>query len=88
MTVETIDRVRALAISREALQHAMELAPGIAQVLSDNLLRRLQELACDLRDLERTLAAITEDGRRNRSAVDLRERKASAPGPDLKRRLV
>jgi hypothetical protein len=55
LTVQANERVRAMAISREALWQAMQQDPIIAQKISDNLLVRLQNLAQGLRRFDRLL---------------------------------
>jgi CRP/FNR family transcriptional regulator, cyclic AMP receptor protein len=55
LTVQANERVRAMAISREALWQAMHQDPIIAQKISDNLLVRLQNLAEGLRRFDRLL---------------------------------
>lgn len=57
-TVQARDRVRALALKREALKQAMEREPAIAQLISNNLVLRLQNFASDLRRLDDLLAEI------------------------------
>ena len=58
LTVQARDRVRALALHREALTYAMQCDPAIAQQISDNLLVRLQTFARDLRRFDNFLAEI------------------------------
>jgi CRP-like cAMP-binding protein len=55
-TVQAEERLRALALHREALKQAMELDPVIAQQISENLLARLQSIANELRQVDVLLA--------------------------------
>jgi CRP/FNR family cyclic AMP-dependent transcriptional regulator len=57
-TVQAIERVRAIAIHRQAMLRVMERDPAIAQKISDNLLLRLSALANDLRRLDSRLVSI------------------------------
>lgn len=52
MDVVATKRVRALAISREALYEVLEEDPGIAFHLSDKVTERLLRVANDLRELD------------------------------------
>jgi CRP/FNR family transcriptional regulator, cyclic AMP receptor protein len=56
LTVQAKDRVRALAIHRDALTSVMELDPEIAQQIAENLLARLQAFSRDLRKVDYFLA--------------------------------
>ena len=56
--VVATERVRALAISREALFEVMEADPEIAFHLSDKITDRLLLLAHDLRELDAKLATL------------------------------
>ena len=58
LTVTACERLRALAISREALLRVMEENPEIAKHISEKLLERLSRLAEQLRDVDSKLAAI------------------------------
>ncbi|MGO8778589.1 MAG: cyclic nucleotide-binding domain-containing protein [Rhodomicrobium sp.] len=58
LTVQAKVRVRALALTREALKYTMERDPAIAQQIADNLLARLQTFARDVRRLDKLLANI------------------------------
>jgi CRP/FNR family transcriptional regulator, cyclic AMP receptor protein len=56
LTVQAKERVRAIAVHREALRRAMERDPAIAQQISENLLARLRDFARDLRKFDNLLA--------------------------------
>ncbi|HKJ61938.1 MAG TPA: cyclic nucleotide-binding domain-containing protein [Hyphomicrobiales bacterium] len=56
--VVATERVRALALSREALYKVMEEEPEIAFHLSDKITERLVLLAHDLRELDARLAVL------------------------------
>jgi CRP/FNR family cyclic AMP-dependent transcriptional regulator len=56
LTVQAKERVRAMGIHRAALWRVMEHDPAIAEVISDNLLLRLQTLASELRRVDILLA--------------------------------
>ncbi len=71
LTVQARDRVRALALHREALTFAMQRDPAIAQQISDNLLVRLQTFARDLRRFDNFLAEIESIGPSEDNAQDL-----------------
>jgi CRP/FNR family transcriptional regulator, cyclic AMP receptor protein len=58
LTIEATERVRALALHREALKRAMQQEPAIAQQISENLLSRLQSFAQDLRRVDGFLARL------------------------------
>jgi CRP-like cAMP-binding protein len=66
MLVETVhavsvtanERLRALAISREAFRAVMEEHPAIAKHISDQLVVRLHGLAAQLREVDNKLAEI------------------------------
>ncbi len=58
MDVVARERVRALAISREALYRLMDEDPEIALRLSETLTARLLNLAYDLRELDARFAAL------------------------------
>jgi CRP-like cAMP-binding protein len=58
LDVVATERVRALAISREALFEVMEADPEIACYLSDKITDRLVLLAHDLRELDARLATL------------------------------
>lgn len=60
ITVVAKERVRALAIHREAFREVMERDPAIAQHMSDMLLARLSGLVEQLRTVDEKLAAIEE----------------------------
>jgi CRP-like cAMP-binding protein len=62
LTVQATERVRAVAIHREALRRAMQQDPAIAQQISDNLLIRLQAFAHDLRRFDGLLARAEHTG--------------------------
>lgn len=56
--IVAVERVRALAISREALYEVLEENPEIAFHLSDKVTERLLLLANDLRELDTKLALL------------------------------
>jgi CRP-like cAMP-binding protein len=58
ITIVAEERVRALAIGREALLGVMEEDPSIAQHLAENLLGRLSALAQDLRQVDAQFAVL------------------------------
>ncbi len=58
VTIVAEERVRALAISREALLEVMEEDPSIAQHFSEKLLGRLSALAHDLRAVDAQFAEL------------------------------
>jgi CRP/FNR family cyclic AMP-dependent transcriptional regulator len=58
ITIVAEERVRALAISREALFEVMEGDPSIAQHFSEKLLSRLTELAQDLHAVDAQFALL------------------------------
>jgi CRP/FNR family cyclic AMP-dependent transcriptional regulator len=58
ITVTAKERLRALAIHREAFRGVMEQHPALAQHISEKLLVRLHGLAADLRKVDSRLAAI------------------------------
>lgn len=60
LTVTAKERLRALAIHREAFHEVMERDPAIAHHISDKLLVRLYGLAEQLRTVDEKLAAIEE----------------------------
>ena len=80
LTVQAAERVRALAIHREALRLAMMQEPDIAQKISDNLLMRLQSFAQDLRRLDGVLARAAaiqaDDGKTNVTPQGVARRQA------------
>jgi CRP/FNR family transcriptional regulator, cyclic AMP receptor protein len=55
LTVQAMERLRALAIHREMLRGIMERDPAIAQQISENLLLRLQNFAQELRKVDSLL---------------------------------
>jgi CRP/FNR family transcriptional regulator, cyclic AMP receptor protein len=56
VTVTASERLRALAIGRDALRAVMEENPAVAQHISDHLLTRLHGLADQLREVDKKLA--------------------------------
>jgi CRP-like cAMP-binding protein len=58
VTVTASERLRALAISRDALRLVMEENPAVAQHISDQLVMRLHGLAARLREVDNRLAEI------------------------------
>jgi CRP-like cAMP-binding protein len=60
VTVTAKEKLRALAISREALRLVMETHPEIATHISDKLLLRLHGLAAELRRVDQQLQQIEE----------------------------
>ncbi len=60
VTVTAKERVRALAIHREAFRTVMERDPAIAQHMSDMLLMRLNGLVEQLKKVDEKLAAIEQ----------------------------
>lgn len=58
LSVQATERVRAVAIHREALKRAMLQEPAIAQTISDNLLERLHGFAGELRRLDALFAEV------------------------------
>ncbi len=58
VTVTASERLRALAIQRDAFRTAMEEHPEIAHHISQQLLKRLHSLAVDLRKVDSKLAEI------------------------------
>ncbi len=52
LSIRASERVRALAIRRDALKRVMEADAAIAQQISENLLTRLSNIARDLRRLD------------------------------------
>ena len=56
LTVQATDRVRAIALHRDALTMVMGQAPAIAQQIAENLLIRLQAFGRDLRKVNQFLA--------------------------------
>ncbi len=57
-TVTALERVRALAIDRKALYGVMEKDPSVAQHFSDKLMKRMLDLADQLREVDAQFAAI------------------------------
>jgi CRP-like cAMP-binding protein len=57
-TVQAEERVRAIALRREALKYVMELDPAIAQQIAGNLLTRLQAFGRELRKADDFLAQV------------------------------
>jgi CRP-like cAMP-binding protein len=58
VTVTASERLRALALQRDAFRAAMEKHPEIAYHISTQLLKRLHSLATDLREVDSKLAVI------------------------------
>jgi CRP/FNR family transcriptional regulator, cyclic AMP receptor protein len=58
VTVTASERLRALAITREAFRRVMEENPAIAKHISDKLVARLHGLAAQLREVDDKLAEI------------------------------
>ncbi len=58
VTVTASERLRALALHRDAFREVMEQNPGVAQHISDKLLQRLHHLASKLREVDSKLAEI------------------------------
>jgi CRP/FNR family transcriptional regulator, cyclic AMP receptor protein len=58
VTVTASERLRALAIGRDAFRAAMEAHPAIAEHISDKLVIRLHGLAVQLREVDNKLAEI------------------------------
>ncbi len=71
-SVRATDRVRALAIHREALRTVMEADALIAQQISDNLLLRLRGFSSELRKFDRRLAVMESAGLFDETAKQLR----------------
>ncbi len=61
-SVRAVERVRALAIRRDALRAVMKSDAVIAQQISDNLVQRLRGLAGELRKFDRRLVAVQAAG--------------------------
>jgi CRP-like cAMP-binding protein len=59
-TVTAKERLRALAITRDAFRKVMEADPAVAEHISDKLVMRLQALTTDLRKLDERLAEIEQ----------------------------
>jgi len=60
LTVTASERLRALAIGRDAFRLVMEENPAIAKHISDRLVMRLHGLAAQLREVDNRLAGIEE----------------------------
>jgi CRP-like cAMP-binding protein len=60
VTVTASERLRALAIGRDAFRLVMEANPAVAQHISDQLVMRLHGLAAQLREVDNRLAALGE----------------------------
>jgi CRP-like cAMP-binding protein len=58
VTVTASERLRALAIGRDAFRQVMEEHPAIAQHISDKLVTRLHGLAARLREVDNRLAEV------------------------------
>lgn len=61
-TVEAMERLRALAIHRQALQRVMKQDTLIASTISDNLVLRLRAVARELRTVDALLARVERNG--------------------------
>lgn len=62
LTVQAEERIRAMAIHREALRRVMEREPSIAQQIAENLLFRLQNFGSELRRFDLLLASVADIG--------------------------
>jgi CRP/FNR family cyclic AMP-dependent transcriptional regulator len=60
VTVTASERLRALAIGREAFRAVMEANPVVAKHISDQLLIRLHGLAAQLREVDNRLAQLEQ----------------------------
>jgi CRP/FNR family transcriptional regulator, cyclic AMP receptor protein len=58
VTVTASERLRALAIGRDAFRLVMEENPAVARHISDRLVMRLHGLAAQLREVDNRLAEI------------------------------
>jgi len=66
LTVQAKDRVRAMALHRDALTLVMERDPAIAQQIAGNLLTRLQDFGRDMRKVDDFLAQFETAARERR----------------------
>ena len=79
LSVRALERVRALAIGRDALKGVMQADAAIAQQISDNLLGRLSNIARDLRRLDGFLSQLESTEAEQRAGTGAKEASSFPP---------